>query len=75
MDKETIALIIAQNGLGTAASILAAKATRLQKLAAKETDTIKLAALNKQIRCATKASAALKAANDGIAEYQAETAA
>lgn len=70
MDKETIALIIAQNGLATAASILAAKVAKLQKLAAKEADAAKLAALNKQIKCATKLSAALKAANDGITEYQ-----
>ena len=70
MDKETIALIIAQNGLATAASILAAKVAKLQKQAAKEADPMNIAALAKQIKCATKLSAALKAANDGITEYQ-----
>ncbi len=68
-----IALIIAQNGLGTATAILSAKAVKLRKLADKGgPDAMKLA---KQAKKVENLATALKIANEGISEYQAETSA
>lgn len=73
MDKETIALIIAQNGLGTAATIMTAKKIKLEKQLAKakpeDRETIR-----KKVIGAEKLAIALRAANDGINQYNAEVA-
>lgn len=74
LDKETVALIIAQNGLLTAATLVAANAAKLERRKAKSQDVVEIAALTRQIRKAEKLAAALRAANDAIAQYQAETA-
>jgi hypothetical protein len=74
VDKETIALIIAQNGLGTAATLLNAKAARLKKQWDRARDDAARAVIQKQITKTQKLAVALKIANDGIAQYQVETA-
>lgn len=74
MNKETIALIIAQNGLGTAATLLSAKAVKLKKQWEKAKDDAARAAIQKQITKANKLAVALKIANDGIIQYQIDTA-
>lgn len=73
MDKETIALIIAQNGLSTAATLLNAKAAKLRKQFDKATGEAK-AQLGSQIRKTEKLATGLRLANEGITEYQVETA-
>lgn len=75
MDKETIALIIAQNGLGTAATILTVKVAKLEKTLAKTTDAEQIMSLTKKIASTKNLATALRIANDGITQYQAETAA
>lgn len=72
MGKEEVALIIAQNGLGTASTLLTAKAARLRKKAASATGDA-AAKLNRDATKAEKLATALRIANNGIAEYQAET--
>ena len=73
MDKLTLALIIAQNGLATAAAALTAKANKLDTQAAAATgaDATKL---KKQADKSRKLAAALTAANTGITSYLTETA-
>ena len=75
MDKETVALIIAQNGLGTASTLLMAKKSRLEKQHGKAKTPDEAGKLAEQMRKAEKLAIALKAANDGIVAYQAEVAA
>jgi uncharacterized protein YvpB len=72
MDKLTLALVIAQNGLATAAAALTAKANKLntQATAATGADATKL---KKQADKSKKLAAALTAANTGIASYLADT--
>lgn len=74
MDKETIVLIIAQNGLGTAFTLLLAKKAKLEKQLAKAKPENQ-EAIQAQILKADKLAIALKAADTGIKEYQAEVAA
>ena len=74
MDKEFIALIIAQNGLGTASTLLAAKSAKLKKQLAAETDEAKKMALQARVTKTEHLATALKIANDGITQYQVETA-
>lgn len=74
MDKETIALIIAQNGLRTASTILGAKSAKLEKQLAKAKDKQEQAKLTKDANKAKKLSAALLAADEGITAYLRETA-
>ncbi len=74
MDKETIALIIAQNGLGTAATLLNAKAAKLKKQWEKAKSDVDRALIQVQITKANKLAVALKLANDGIVQYQIDTA-
>lgn len=70
MDKETIALVIAQNGLTTAATLLTAKVAKLEKQLAKAGDDKAAAAkLTKDIAKTKKLVAALSAANDGLTSY------
>ena len=74
MDKETIALIIAQNGLATAATLLTAKAAKLEKQLAKVANNkAATAKLNKDITKTKKLVAALSAANDGLTSYLTKT--
>lgn len=72
MDKETITLIIAQNGLGTAVTILTAKANKLRKKADNATDATVKAKLESDAKKAEKLAGALKIANNGVTEYIAE---
>ncbi|MBS1791727.1 MAG: hypothetical protein JST85_28725 [Acidobacteria bacterium] len=73
MDKETIALIIAQNGLKTAATILTAKAGKQEKKAASATDAAEKTKLTKDAAKTRKLAAALAAADQGITTYISET--
>ncbi|MDX2041619.1 MAG: hypothetical protein SF097_10230 [Acidobacteriota bacterium] len=73
MDKETVALIIAQNGLKTAATILAAKAAKQEKKAATATDPAAKTKLAKDATKTKKLAAALSAADQGITTYITET--
>ena len=72
MDRITLALIIAQNGLTAAAAALTAKANKLDTQAAAATgaDATKL---KKQADKSRKLAAALTAANTGITAYLADT--
>lgn len=73
MDKETIALIIAQNGLKTASTILTAKAAKQEKKAATTADAAEKARLTKDAARTKKLAAALVAADQGINTYISET--
>ncbi len=73
MDKETITLIIAQNGLKTAATILAAKAAKQEKKAAGLGDSPEKTKMTKDAAKAKKLAAALAAADQGISTYISET--
>lgn len=73
MDKETIALIIAQNGLGTAAALLIGKKVRLERQLAKAKPEDQ-DAIRQKIQNTEKLAVALRLANEGIVSYQAETA-
>ena len=74
MDKETIVLVIAQNGLKTASLLLAAKVARLEKQLAKAGDDKALVAkLTKDINKTKKLSAVLAASDDGLTSYLTKT--
>ncbi|MBL8188312.1 MAG: hypothetical protein JNK38_09905 [Acidobacteria bacterium] len=73
MDKETVALIIAQNGLKTAATILTAKAAKQEKKAASASDPAEKTKLTKEANKTKKLAAALSAADQGITTYISET--
>lgn len=74
MDKETVALIIAQNGLKTASLLLSVKVTRLEKQLAKAgNDKPTATKLTKEINKTKKLAAALAAADDGLASYLSKT--
>jgi hypothetical protein len=74
MDKETIALVIAQNGLTTAATLLTVKVGKLEKQLAKAgADKAAAAKLTKDLTKTKKLVAALSAANDGLASYLAKS--
>lgn len=73
MDKETITLIIAQNGLKTAATILTAKANKQEKKASAATDPAEKTKLTKDAAKTRKLAAALSAADQGITTYISET--
>ena len=72
MDKLTLALVIAQNGLATAAAALTAKANKLNTQAAAATGA-DAAKLKKQADKAKKLAAALTASNVGITSYLTDT--
>lgn len=72
MDKITITLIIAQNGLRTAAGLLLAKATKAETQAAAATGA-EATKLTKQAAKAKKLAAALNAADTGITSYMADS--
>ncbi len=73
MDKETVALIIAQNGLKTAATILIAKAAKQEKKAASASDPTEKNKLTKDAAKTKKLAAALSAADQGIVTYISES--
>jgi len=73
MDKETTILIIAQNGLKTAATLFSAKSARLEKQAEKATDPAAKSKLAKKAAKAKKLAAALIASDEGITAYIRET--
>lgn len=75
MDKETIALIIAQNGLKTTATLITAKAVRLRAKAGKTADETVKAKLLSDADKASKLATALRIADEGINQYQVETSA
>jgi len=72
MNKITIALIIAQNGLRTAASLLSANATKLETQAAASKDKAEQAKLKKQAAKARKLAQVLTASDAGITSYLSE---
>lgn len=69
MNKETIALVIAQNGLSTAVTILKSKAAKQEKAAEKATDKTQKAQLANAAKSTLKLVAALQAADEGIKSY------
>lgn len=69
MDKETMVLVIAQNGLGTAEAFLKASAAKLQKQLEKAKTEEDKAAIQKQIDKRQKLARALNAADVGVKEY------
>jgi CRISPR/Cas system CMR-associated protein Cmr5 small subunit len=73
MDKETIALIIAQNGLSTAITILKSKAARLERSSEKASDPKNKAELLNSAKNALKLVAIIQAADDGIRSYMTNT--
>ena len=72
MDRETIALIIAQNGLKTTATLITAKAVRLRAKAERATDEAAKAKLLSDADKASKLATALRIADEGINQYQIE---
>lgn len=74
MNKEMTILIIAQNGLKTAATLFASKAARLEKKLKNLTDKKEIAALNKRLGKAKKLASILTAADEGITAYMRESA-
>ncbi len=72
MNKLTIALIIAQNGLRTAASLLTANATKDDASAGKATDKKEADRLKKKAAKAKKLAQVLTAADAGITSYLSE---
>lgn len=72
MDKETITLVIAQNGLGTAVTLLTTKAIKLHRKAESTTDPATKAKLESDAKKAEKLAGAMKIANDGVTQYIAE---
>lgn len=72
LDKEMIALVIAQNGLGTAQSLVAIKAATLERQAGTEQNAALKRKLLASARKTQKLAAVLNAADVGLAEYLAE---
>lgn len=72
MDKLTLALVIAQNGLSTAAAALTARSNKFSTQAESKTGP-EAAKLKKQADKAKKLAAALTAANAGITSYLADS--
>lgn len=73
MDKETIALIVAQNGLKAAAAILATKSAKQEKKADTAVDGEAKSKLVKDSAKAKKLAATLATADAGISSYLNET--
>lgn len=69
MDRETIALIIAQNGLSAAITILKSKALKLEKAAEKSTISSNKTELIDSAKKILKLAAIIQAADDGIKSY------
>jgi hypothetical protein len=73
MDRETTIIIIAQNGLKTAATYFTAQAVKLGKQADKAKDPATKSKLNKDAAKAKKLATILKASDDGLTSYLNET--
>jgi hypothetical protein len=69
MDKLTIVLVIAQNGLKTAATVLTQNAIKLEASAGKAKNKPEAAKLTKKAQKARDLAKALLAADSGIATY------
>jgi len=74
MNKEMTILIIAQNGLKTAAALFASKSAKLDKQLLKLTDKKEIAAMKKRVGKAKKLASILTAADEGITAYIRESA-
>lgn len=72
MDGEIIAIVIAQNGLMTASTLILAKVAALDQQAQQEEDSVKKRKLLASSKKKQKLAAALKAADAGLGEYLAE---
>ncbi|MBK9313584.1 MAG: hypothetical protein IPM55_04975 [Acidobacteria bacterium] len=76
MNKEMTILIIAQNGLKTAAMLFTSKAMKLDKQLQKitdKTDKKEVASLKKRLGKAKKLASILTAADEGIVAYMRES--
>ncbi|MGH9938302.1 MAG: hypothetical protein ACREAM_18825 [Blastocatellia bacterium] len=69
MDKETTIIIIAQNGLKTAATLFKSKSVKLEKQAEKAGDPAAKSKLAKEAAKAKKLAAILTSADEGLAAY------
>jgi hypothetical protein len=67
--RETIALVIAQNGLSTAVTILKSKAAKQEKAADKATDRVEKDKLANAAKSTLRLVAALQAADEGLKSY------
>ena len=74
MDKETTIIIIAQNGLKTAAMYFTSKSAKLEKQAGKATDPAAKSKLTKDAAKAKKLASILTASDDGLTAYLNENA-
>ena len=72
MDKETTIIIIAQNGLKTAATYFISKAAKLNKQAEKATDPATKSKLTKDAAKARKLASILTASDQGLTSYLSE---
>jgi len=72
MDRITLALVIAQNGLRTAAGLLTAKASKAESQAAAASGA-EAAKLKKDAAKSRKLASALNAADAGITSYLTDT--
>jgi hypothetical protein len=75
MDKETIIIVIAQNGLKTASSLFTSKTAKLEKQAEKAKDAAAKSKLTRDAAKAKKLASILIAADEGLAAYLRESAA
>jgi hypothetical protein len=74
MDKETVILIVAQNGLKTASALFTAKTAKLEKQAEKAKDAAIKTKLTKEAAKAKKLASILVAADEGLTAYLRESA-
>jgi CRISPR/Cas system CMR-associated protein Cmr5 small subunit len=72
MDKETTIIIIAQNGLKTAAAYFTSKFAKLDKQAEKATDPAVKSKLTKSAAKVKKLASVLNSADQGLTSYLAE---
>jgi CRISPR/Cas system CMR-associated protein Cmr5 small subunit len=74
MDKETIIIIVAQNGLKTASALFTSKSAKLEKQADKAKDSAAKNKLTREVAKAKKLASILIAADEGLAAYLRESA-
>lgn len=74
MDKETIIIIVAQNGLKSASALFTSKSGKLEKQADKAKDSAIKNKLTKEAAKAKKLASILIAADEGLAAYLRESA-
>lgn len=73
MDKETVVIVIAQNGLKTASGLFTSKTAKLEKQAEKAKDAAAKSKLTKEAARAKKLASILVAADEGLAAYLRES--